>query len=105
MNSDIEDALRRWIRAEYQFRRGHNCHTSTTQDLYVAAEEELRAAFTGHKDLDAAAKHVGISGFRETATKAPVPQQVQQPSTPRVPRQRLQQAQPQRAGLTSGFFT
>ena len=47
----VEQAVRRWVIAEYQFRFGPHAYEAETAEAYDRATRRLRKAVTGQKDL------------------------------------------------------
>lgn len=50
----LATAIRRWVRAEWEFRYGPRAYTRQTEDWYIAAERALRRLVTGRGGLPAA---------------------------------------------------
>ena len=46
-----EEAIKAWIRAEWEFRLGPRAYSEWAQDLFTGAEDNLRKALTGSATL------------------------------------------------------
>ena len=55
----IREKAECWIKAEYAFRLMDRNYTAEAQAWLLEAEEQLREAVTGHKDLGKAGKVLG----------------------------------------------
>ena len=49
--SKLSKAVEQWLKADYTFRHGTFSYSTRRQNEYVDAEEELREALTGEKDI------------------------------------------------------
>lgn len=81
------EAVRAWVRAEYQFRLGPSAYQKPTDEWIVAAEDELRRLVTGQPELYRAAKILGCTSDDTPEHRAGSPALPDGPRT--VDRERL----------------
>lgn len=96
-STDLIEAAKLWVRAEWAFRFGPRCYTAWAQDALIRAEDGLRAALTDHSALSPAAASLGVETSLGPRPLAPEPEgqdeQEEAPVTacnpPLPPRKRL----------------
>ena len=49
--SKLSKAVEKWLVLEFKFRHGKHMYTTRSQNDYVDAEDDIRKALTGSKDL------------------------------------------------------
>jgi len=60
----VVNAVKLWIRAEYQFRLGNQAYSDETTKWYLRAERRLRRIAAGSSDLEKAAKSIGVQEMK-----------------------------------------
>lgn len=56
---NLRDAVRAWVRAEWEFRLGDDAYHGKTTDWLIDAEESLREVLTQQRSLGAAGEALG----------------------------------------------